>query len=241
MTYKLSAKTPGIFSFKQFDGLETFLSEKVKEIEASNNSRLIVIETWLVIDWFIRQFIISGINCLDLISDKYDPHYQLLPNSFRECITILEGLIDSQKKLKPRLIDENDCLSGSLELWEYIIEKSPETSQKIRALEIEYQREKLGNPDDFNFIIHEKLFRDKESYRFVSEKWLINISKIDKTWLNKAKKLNNARNLAAHSYDAQNLFKAFGINGKNNNDTLRSECLLLLTTIIGLIEIEESE
>ena len=100
MTYKLSDKTPGIFSMKQFEELEIFISKKTKEIESSNSPRLIILESWFIVDWFIRQFIISGINCFDLMSEKFNPHYQLLPNSFRESIDVLQELIESQKKFQ---------------------------------------------------------------------------------------------------------------------------------------------
>ena len=94
MPYTFSDKTPGIFSENQLHEINSILSKKTKEIEESNNPRLIILETWFIVDWLIRQLIISGINGLDLKNDSYYPHYQLLPNSFRECAGCLRDFIN---------------------------------------------------------------------------------------------------------------------------------------------------
>lgn len=235
MTYRLSEKTPGIFSMTQIEELQIFISKKTKEIKTSNSPRLIILETWFIVDWFIRQFIISGINCFDLMSDNFKPHYQLLPNSFRECIDVLIDLIESQKKMepKPRL---DTGLKGSLELWDFIKQQSPDTFNKIHDLTDEFQREKYKIPQDVNYIIGAELNPKKKSYRFVTNEWLDGISKIDKNWISAALKINKARNNAAHSLEDDDLYDSLGIRGKNKIEKLRKECLVLLQTIIGLTE-----
>lgn len=239
MTYKLSDKTPGVFSFKQMDELKKFISKTTQEIESSNNPRLIVLESWFIIDWFIRQFIISGINCYDLVSDKFNPHYQLLPNSFRECINTLQDLAKSQKKLKPKPKSATHGFRSSSEFWMYIKKKSPRTSKKIQELTDEFQREKYNIPKGTNFTICPEFFDDKTSYRFVTEDWLTDISKIDSNWIALALKLNKARNHAAHSLNEEYLYDSFGIKGKNKIERLRNECLSLLGVIVGLIKLED--
>lgn len=233
MPYAFSDKTPGIFSVNQLDEIDTFVSIKTKEIEESKNPRLIILETWFIVDWLVRQLIISGINCLDLKTDEYTPHYQLLPNSFRESVDCLKKLIDNQNRLQPKPINNKACLRGSIELWEYIKKESPNTFKKIGELEKEFQRSKYNIPRDSEFYIGDKVF-EKGKYRFVSEEWLLSVSKIDTKWFEKAEKLNNARNLAAHAFDECNLFKPFGIKGQNKINKLRNECLNLLSIIAGL-------
>lgn len=239
MPYEFSNNTPGIFSLNQLDEIDTFISIKTKEIEESKNPRLIILETWFIVDWLIRQIIISGINSLDLKTDEYYPHYQLLPNSFQKCIECLKGLIDSQKKLKPKPLKKKDCLSGSFELWEYIKKESPKTFKKIGKLEKEFQRGKYKIPKDLEFYIGDKVI-EKGKYRFVSEEWLLSVSKIDTEWFVKASKLNGARNKAAHAFDESSLFKSFGINGKNKIEKLRKECLNFLSIITGLTKEEKT-
>jgi len=234
MTYKLSDKTPGIFSTKQFEELEIFISKKTKEIKSSNSPRLIILESWFIVDWFIRQFIISGINCFDLMSEKFNPHYQLLPNSFRECIEVLQELIESQKKLELRPLPYDQGFSGSLEFWDFIKQRSPDTYKKINDLTYKFQREKYNIPKKIKFVVGVELNPSKKSYRFVTDEWLSDISKIDKNWINAALKLNKARNNAAHSLEEDNLYDSFGIKGKNKIERLRNECLILLQTIVGL-------
>jgi hypothetical protein len=237
MAYRLSDKTPGIFSFKQMEELEIFISKNTLEIKLSKNPRLIILESWFIIDWFVRQFIISGINCYDLVSETFNPHYQLLPNSFRECINVLQDLIESQKKLEPKPLDINHGFKSSLEFWRFIEQKSPRTSKKIHELTKEFQKEKynisIPKGHDFGFVDNT---RGKKSYRFVTKEWLTDISKIDDKWISIALKLNKARNNAAHSINEESLYEPFGIKGKNRIERLRNECLSLLKTVTGLIE-----
>jgi hypothetical protein len=234
MTYKLSDKTPGIFSKKQFDELETFIYKKTKEIESSNNPRLIILESWFIVDWFIRQFIISGINCFDLMSERFNPHYQLLPNSFRECIYVLQELIESQKKLEPKPTPYDNGFSGSSEFWVFIKQKSPDTYNKICNLTDEFQKEKYNLPKEINYVLDIELNPSNKTYRFVTNEWLNDMSKINKNWIKTALKLNKARNDAAHSLEEDNLYDSFGIKGKNKIERLRNECLILLQTVVGL-------
>jgi hypothetical protein len=248
MPYKFSDKTPGVFKVNQLDERNNFISKKIEEIENNNNPRTIIMETWFIVDWLLRQLIISGINCLDLKSTKFHPHYDLLPNSFRECVDCLKNLISSQKIL-PSQVERKikDSLRGSEELWLYIQDVSPDTFEKIGKLENEFNRKKYNIPEDKDFVMIDDITVNETGgikvnetiYRFVSDDWLTSISFINDNWFNKAVKLNKARNEAAHAFDEGDIFMPFGINGNNKIEKLRSECLSLLLTVAGLINKEK--
>ena len=60
------------------------LAEKcIKEVEGSINVRLIVLETWLFIDFCIRELLMSGLDLNRANTDAFDLRYHILPNSFR--------------------------------------------------------------------------------------------------------------------------------------------------------------
>ena len=237
MKYEFSKETPGIFQFKQVEQIETFIETKINEISSNNNSRTIVLETWLIVDWFLRQLIISGIKCLELQNDNYNPHYELLPNSFRECLEILKELKSSQEKLEPSPPKLFSGIKGNFGIWKFIKKESIETYNKLNELENKYLR-KFHKIESENFVILENT-NDTNKYRFVSNEWLDSVVKIDEEWFKKVTILNKARNYAAHDYNENKIYDNFGINGLKKQELLREKCIELLSIIIGLIPNEK--
>jgi len=233
MEYELSKETPGIFLSKQLDQLDNFIKNKINEISSSTNSRTIVLETWLIVDWFVRQLIISGIKCLELQNNNYNPHYELLPNSLRECIDILKELKLSQEKLESLPPKPFTGVKGDYGFWEFIQKESIETYNKLIELEKKYQR-KIYNIDSEFFFISEQNF-DSNKFRFVNDEWLDSLSRLDEKWFNNVTKLNKARNSAAHAFSEDKIYEHFGINGEKKQELLKKECIKLLSNIIGLI------
>ena len=237
MKYEFSKETPGIYQLKQVDQLKDFIETKIEEISSSINSRIIVLETWLIVDWLIRQLIISGIKCLKLQNDNYNPHYELLPNSFRECLDILKELKSSQEKLEPLPPKLFTGLKGDFGIWNFIQEESIETYNKLIELEKKYQRKKYKIESE-NFVIIEQEM-DSNKYRFVSNEWLDSLVRLDDKWFKSVSKLNKARNSAVHAYSENKIYDNFGINGLKKQELLREECVTLISFIIGLIPKEK--
>lgn len=233
MQYEFTKKTPGIYLTQQIDQIEDFVNKKIKEISSSKNSRTIVLETWLIVDWFVRQLIISGINCLELQSDIYNPHYELLPNSFRECVDILKELKSNQEKLDPRPPAPFTGLKGDLGIWKFLEKESKEVYDKLRELEKRYIKEKHKIESDDFVILEPKI--DPNKHRFVSDNWIDSVVSLDEKWFNDVSKLNKARNAAAHAYSDSKIYERFGITGSKKLELLREKCISLISNIIGLI------
>ena len=68
---------------------EKLLNETVDVISNSDNPRIIVIQTWIIIDFCIREIIITGLNLNDLEVNGFDPRYSLLPQRLDSCIEII--------------------------------------------------------------------------------------------------------------------------------------------------------
>jgi len=64
--------------------------------------------------------------------------------------------------------------------------------------------------------------------------WLEVVSNLGDDWFSLARRLNRARNKAAHSYDPSAIAKAFGIAGPQTVDMVRTECLELLKKLLGI-------
>ena len=232
MKYEFTKETPGIFLHDQRDKVKDFVKKKIEVISSNKNSRTIVLETWLIVDWFVRHLIISGINCLELQSDNYNPHYELLPNSFRECVDILKELKSNQEKLIRQPVKPTG-LKGSLEIMEFIEKESKETYENLMELQKRYLKEKYNIKSDCFVILDQKI--DPNKHRFVSDNWIENIKILDDKWFKLVYRLNKARNAAAHAYSENKIYEKFGITGSKKIESIRKECISLLSNIIGVI------
>lgn len=237
MQYKFTKKTPGIFLFKQIDQIENSVEIKLREISSSSNPRTIVLETWLIVDCFVRQLIISGINCLELKSDNYIPQCDLLPNNFIACVDILKKLKSSQEKLNSRPLNSFRGLQGDLGIWKFIKEESKETYDKLVELEKTYIKKKYKIKSDAFIILEPEI--DPNKHRFVSDAWINSVVSLNDEWFKYVLLLNRARNSAAHAYNDDEIYKKFGITGLKQLELLREKCISLISNIIGFIPKKE--
>jgi len=84
------------------DDLSEFkqVAEKCLEtIEETNNIRLIVIETWLFVDFSVRQLIMSALDLSKFNHEDYDLRYKLIPKNFSESLELLEKIKNTNEKL----------------------------------------------------------------------------------------------------------------------------------------------
>ena len=90
---------PIFASYNDINELICILQKGIKEIEESKNIRHIVIETWLIIDYFVRQTLANVLDIDKYNCDNFDIRYELLPSSFIRCLESLKKLLDTQRKL----------------------------------------------------------------------------------------------------------------------------------------------
>ena len=72
----------------------------IETIKKSDNIRLIVLETWLLIDYGVRELLLCAIDSSSINRDDYDLRYKALP-SFRACISLLVKIKQTNTKLPP--------------------------------------------------------------------------------------------------------------------------------------------
>jgi hypothetical protein len=193
----------------------------IKNINKNNKPRLIVLETWLIIDFSLRHILRHGLEINKFCDDNFD----ILPQGFRDCLKILKDFKREQNK-KP-INPSSKMLNLPVEFKKKIIEDK-EFLEKFCKYESEYYEE-VNSSIAVNAIqLHDS------KYRNVNEHWLNSIQNIDETWLDKAEKLNKVRNTAAHSFDEDDIYKSLGINGGSKPEKLKAYCINMLKDMIGL-------
>jgi hypothetical protein len=217
-------ETSNLFSLN----LETFinLSERIKTaqkvIQASENPRLIILESWLIIDFTVRHLLSVGLGVYRFQSLKLS----FLPFGSRDCLKMLQDLIKDQK-CKP-INPTRKALQLPGEFFK-IINKDKDFFQKFIAYNLEYDN-KVHVEYDKGYLI----LNNDPRYRNVTDDWFNRASQLSEEWFKVIDKINNVRNFAAHSFDEEQIYIALGIKGKNKIDKLKKYCNKTLNQIIGI-------
>jgi len=218
------------------------LTEKcIREVEDSNNVRLIVLETWLFIDFCIRELLMSGLGLNKVNIDACDLRYHILPNSFRRCIELIEKLKKTHSGLPQ---DPNEsAIKLPIHFMFFIKKHYPNFLSQLLDIQEEYYTKyvpelvtKKYNPLEVEII------PAPVQYSRIPRGWIKAVERIDKDWIKSANRLNDARNYAAHSYDSKKILQRMGYSGTSAVAHLKDECLKLLRNLIGVAkETEEGE
>jgi hypothetical protein len=192
-------------------------------IEESTNPRIIIIETWLIIDYAIRKMLFVGLE-LQYRSAYFKP----LSDSFERNLALLFNLIQEQKKLLPRPIDYTLHLPKGFFMFCY--QNHPDEFKILQKLEYQFYEWIMSQ----NVAVRQ--LGDLSKFRFVSEEWMEVAEGIDSNWKTAAMRLNKARNSAAHIFDTNELFKSLDLTGTEEIKLklLRDECSSLLNFLLGI-------
>lgn len=227
------------------EGLLIF-EDLVKEIKTiidnNDNPRIIVIQTWLIIDFSIKEILITGLNLSDFNVDGLDLR-ELLPwGGFEKRMKLIKNIRDTQKSLKAKSVDHR--IRWSFEFLKFVKEDSPEFYAKLMKYEQDYYEklhpecvEKPGtayvpNPN-YDIIANKPI-----NYRSVSDEWLEAVEKIDDGWTKMAIKINRARDKAAHSSKCKDIYKIFTLEGKDKLARLKQECKKILDDLLDMSNIQ---
>lgn len=211
-------------------------SRCIQEVETTNNVRLMVLETWLFIDFCTRELLISGLGLNEVNLETYDLRFNLLPKNFSECIKIIERLKEVHKDL-PRDPQEKSVKLPGRFLF-FIKKQYPEFLSQLLGIEQEYYKQyapELIKKDPFDpatIVIYKG--SNRVEYSRIPTGWLEAVNRIDQDWIKSVNRLNLARNYAAHSYDPGEILKRMGYSGANAVKHLKEECLRLLQNLIGI-------
>lgn len=224
----------------------SFITNSIKQIITSQNPRHLILESWLLLDFSIRQLIVSGIGAQDTIFEDFDLKYKLLPNSFRSCVSFLEEFIKNQSSLP--LDPHSELLKLPFSFKFYINEDiDPEERDTIHKIIDQYNKKMVPHLDseylysekerdyEISFTLPKKPIRENIKYKTVSSSWLTTVSGLNQDWFKGVNKINEARNKAAHSYNEDDIYSKFGLNGQDRFQRLKETCI---NSIEQLLEIK---
>jgi len=209
-------------AFNYFDNIK-----KTEEI------RVVVLETWMLVEYYIRLGLSYTYNINKYKTERLNPKYDLLPNSFQVCLEKLNLLLTSQRSLPlPPTRKEELALSNGL--WKYMKEKYPHICEDLLKITDEYNAKKF--PELYNEI-DSSIFAVKRYYGpYQDVKVTSMFENITEDWFKKAVKLNRARNVAAHSYDSEKIYKELGVSGSNRFEICRQYCIKLIEELCFITE-----
>ncbi len=234
-------------SHNSYDSLVEFMTNSVNRIETETSPRIIVLETWLMLDYVIRELIIWGVGVKAISNDEFDLKNELLPIGFKNCLDLLIKLKKQQESL---LVDPNkNCIKLPLGFWHYIDTKL-EGKEKEIVLKVIYRYQKKKNPNYLtpeeirssnevssnSIVVNKKLntIPQNSDFRTVDDHWLNIMKYLDEKWVGRVNQINKARNSAAHSYNEETVFKDFGIKGKDRVEKLRKYCIDTISSLLKI-------
>jgi hypothetical protein len=95
-----SAPTAFWGSREQLDKLTLLVSRCIQTVTESSSARQMVLETWLVLDYAVRDLVVSGYDLYRFSQDDFDLRYELLPTSFRTQLQFLRRTLSCQRGAK---------------------------------------------------------------------------------------------------------------------------------------------
>lgn len=75
--------------------------ECVRRVQISTSPREMVLETWLLVDYCVRELLLSAFDLQRFNLEDFDLGYEYLPKSFQECLRILRAVYKAYRDLKP--------------------------------------------------------------------------------------------------------------------------------------------
>ncbi len=232
---------------QKLEELAFLASRCIEEVERSDNVRVIVLETWLFIDFCVREFLISGLDLSSINVERCDLRIHLLPRSFRECIDLIIRLRAVHSALPRDPLDK--AVRLPMRFLFFIKKEFPDFVAQLRDVEQQYYRRyapELVKKDPLELATRITLAsstvpESRVEYSHISVDWLKAVAKIDEEWTKTASRLNDARNFAAHSYDASAILGRMGYSGPNAVSHLKGECTEMLRKLIGVSASIESD
>jgi len=223
---------------EQLNKLADLVRRCVETVTQSESQREMVLETWLILDYAVRDLVLSGYGLYKFSHEEFDLRYVLLPKSFGELLRLLEDTITFQSGLsnEPRLShDYPPYMRSSYGFLKHLSANHGDIAEALKKIEAEYFA--MQHPELAKQIEEgTKFYHMPASDRFeaLPSGWLEVTSNLGDDWFCLARRLNKARNRAAHSHDSLAISKAFGIIGPSAIDLVRDECLRLLQKLLGI-------
>ena len=233
-----SASVPFWGTLDQVEKLSDLIRRCVATVTESTSPREMVLESWLVVDYAIRDLLVSGYGLTGFCQEDFDVRYELLPKSFWGLLELLKGTVTNLSSLGQEPSKSDDYppyIRSSAGFLRHLATWHPDVRERLKEIEGEYfakrhpeLAEQIQQGTQFHFMRGEK-----ETQRLPSG-WVEVAASLEDNWFCVARRLNKARNKAAHSYDPAAIARAFGKTGPKAVELVRAECLELLKKLLGI-------
>jgi len=235
---------PFFGNLKQLRELGEVFGKCIDNCNASSSIREIVLETWITVDFAIRQLLLSGFDLTRFSDQKLDIGYLILPNSFKELVGILKKTgkyccKEHKSESTKEKIDKSSGLRASYGFWKFIKENDRELFQRIWEVSDEYNWKMHPELSENESVYHtqgpQSVFNGKnQAFEEFNDQWKEVICKFDDNWFKMVDRLNAARNAAAHNYDASQIGERLGKKAPNLVNKVRLECFSLLESLFNV-------
>jgi len=213
--------------------------ECVKAIAGAQSIRQVVLETWLLVDYATRE-LLSNLWRLKEFNDEendFDLRYQLLPG-FEQCLRLIERVLAVQRA-RPEAPDDYQVRISPASFLLFFMKRCPDEFEQFRQIEEKYYQEhhpelaKQEEDSSVVFTTSSSILSRGERFR-VNKAWVEALQGLDENWFRLARRLNKARNRAAHSHDSSKILSAFGYSGANAEAKTKQECIQMIDTLLGI-------
>ncbi len=202
----------------------------IELLATSQSIRQMVLESWLTLDFVVREFLISGFELDRFSSESFDLKYLLLPKSFEDLIRLLEVTAKHQAQIEKQFDEIAIRLPGSF--FQFLMQTDRPFCDRLGELESQYYQMHFPKEWSEYKARNSNLRLCLSSPRF-KDGWIDVANNLDESWFLAARTLNKARNRAAHSHDPELIAKTFGISGQEMVSKIKSKCLALLENLLG--------
>lgn len=210
----------------------------LKAVESARTPRIMVLETWIFLDFILREFVYAGLQLEKFSHPDFDPRYELLPRRFEGVLELIVKIHDTQLERLERPEQPIPPLGGKFLFW--LSKNRPEVLNDMISAQEAYLEETEAELDEEE---RERLAQLRGEwwgpFRQTPQPWLDMAEKIDESWMRRARQLNRARNMAAHRTDHETIAGALGCSGPSSDECVRKHLIELLRELLGVVRIEE--
>ena len=221
----------GVLGFNSISGWREYgiMARNYLGIAKTGPLRLLVLETWLFLDYTVARLLQSGLGIVKDAGDVIDIREQVLPSYLRS-LSLVVKIRDINRELArpvPRM-------TMPMALFRHFKEHEPTLLDELIKTEERFL-EGIG-------LFHETVLGQTMSMtqsrkaRWVSDEWLKMTSRIDTAWRAKAEQLDRARNKAAHSYNELAIAAKLGFTGPDALELARAECRSIAGSLVDVTE-----
>lgn len=226
--FRFDAPSDFLFSVNDLNRITKLVDKCLETVSNSDSVRLIVLETWMISDYFVRLILGNALNIEKYNCEDYDALYELLPSNFSTCLSMLEKLLKKQRSLPVNPQKQSGVTFG---FYKHLKDKYPQMDLDKDIQEYE------GNMD-FEQLNNIRLVYGQSNI-FQNNSWVRSCNNLNKKWFECVRELNKLRNLSAHTYDAIKICNKLGFTGDNAIEETRQYCLDIIDNMFYLKNVVE--